>query len=49
MFSLLNYPRDSIQREVREIMLQATNKERGTLAGLAALTQALDNSYAHGE
>jgi hypothetical protein len=30
-------------------MLQATNEERGTLAGITALTQALDADYADGK
>lgn len=48
-YNLLRYPKDSIQNDVAEIMLRATNEERGTVAGLAALSQALDDEHADGE
>ena len=47
-YSLLCYPKDSLPCEVAEIMLKATNEERGTVAGLTALTQALDDENTDG-
>ncbi|KAG1846974.1 hypothetical protein DFJ58DRAFT_730304 [Suillus subalutaceus] len=42
-FSLLSYPKDSLPCEAAEIMLKASREERGTVAGLAALSEDLDN------
>jgi hypothetical protein len=39
----------SLQCDVAEIMLRATNEERGTVAGLAALSQALDEELTDGK
>ncbi|KAG1847269.1 hypothetical protein C8R48DRAFT_779257 [Suillus tomentosus] len=47
-YSLLRHPKDSLPCEVAEIMLKATNEECGTVAGLAALSQELDNVSADG-
>jgi hypothetical protein len=38
-----------MQNDVAEIMLRATNEERGTVAGLAALAQALDEEHPDGK
>jgi len=48
-YNLLCHPKGSIQSNVAEIMLRATNEERGTVAGLAALSQALDDEHVDGE
>jgi hypothetical protein len=45
-YNLLHHPKGLIQSDVAEIMLHATNKEQGTVAGLAALSQALDDEHA---
>ena len=47
-YSLLRYPKNSLLFEVAGIMLKATNEERGTVAGLAALSQDLDDEHADG-
>jgi hypothetical protein len=39
----------SLQCDVAEIMLRATNKERGMVAGLAVLLQALDEDLMDGK
>ena len=39
----------SLQCEVAEIMLHATNEEQGTVAGLAVLLQALDEDLTDGK
>lgn len=49
MYSLQSYPEDSLPRQAAMHMLKATNEERGTVAGLTALTQDLDNTSADGE
>ncbi|KAF8887304.1 hypothetical protein BD779DRAFT_1470716 [Infundibulicybe gibba] len=41
--SLKTSPPGSLQHDVATIMLKATNEERGTVAGLAALSHDLDN------
>lgn len=41
-------PNDSLPSEVAEIMLKATSEERGTVAGLAALSKELDEAQADG-
>ncbi|KIJ06688.1 hypothetical protein PAXINDRAFT_158658 [Paxillus involutus ATCC 200175] len=45
-YSLLRMPNDSLPSEVAEIMLKATSEERGTVAGLAALSKELDEAQA---
>jgi hypothetical protein len=47
-YSLLRYPKASLPSDVAGIMLRATNDERGTVAGLASLSQELDEEYADG-
>jgi hypothetical protein len=47
-YSLLRYPKASLPSDVAAIMLHATNDERGTVAGLASLSQDLDEEYADG-
>ena len=47
-YSLLRYPKDSLLFEVAGTMLKATNEERGTVAGLAALSQDLNDEHADG-
>ncbi|KAG1867648.1 hypothetical protein F4604DRAFT_1927432 [Suillus subluteus] len=42
-FSLLSEPKDSLPCEAAEIMLKASREERGTVPGLAALSEDLDN------
>ena len=39
---------DSLPHDVAQIMLCATNDEQGTVAGIVALSQALDDKYADG-
>jgi hypothetical protein len=39
---------DSLPHDVAQIMLRSSNDERGTVAGLAALSQALDDEHADG-
>jgi hypothetical protein len=46
MYSLLQHPKDSLPHGVAEIMHRATNEEWGTVAGLIALSQALDDEHA---
>lgn len=41
-------PNDSLPCEVAEHMLKASAEERGTVAGLAALSQELDEVNADG-
>jgi hypothetical protein len=48
IYNLLQYPKDSLQNESAEIMLRATNDERGTVAGLRALSEALEEEHADG-
>jgi hypothetical protein len=48
VYNLLRYPTDSPQSEVVEMMLKATNEERGTVAGLMALMETLDDEQADG-
>ena len=48
IYSLLRHPRESLLHDVAEIMLKATNEERGTVTGLAALSQALDDEHPDG-
>jgi hypothetical protein len=48
IYTLLRYPEHSLPREVAEVMLKATNEERGTIAGLAALSQALEEEHEDG-
>jgi hypothetical protein len=48
-YSLLRDPTKSLHCDVTEIMLCATNEERGTVAGLAALSQALDEELTDGK
>jgi hypothetical protein len=45
---MLCYPKDSLLYNTAEIMLKATNEECGTVAGLAALSQALDEEHLDG-
>ncbi|KAG1796123.1 hypothetical protein EV424DRAFT_1353275 [Suillus variegatus] len=45
-YSLQSYPEDSLPRQAAMHMLKATNEERGTVAGLTALTQDLDDTSA---
>src|SRR6266853_2183781 len=47
-YSLLHYPKASLLSDVTGIMLHATNKEQGMVAGLALLLQDLDKEYADG-
>ncbi|KAH9956036.1 hypothetical protein BC827DRAFT_1271237 [Russula dissimulans] len=44
-YTMLCYPKDSLLYNTAEIMLKATNEECGTVAGLAALSQALDEEH----
>lgn len=39
---------DSLPHDVMQIMLCSSNDEQGTVAGLMALSQVLDNEYADG-
>ena len=39
---------DSLPHDVAQIMLRATNDERGIVAGIVALSQALDDEYTDG-
>jgi hypothetical protein len=48
-YNLLCHPKGSIQNDIMEIMLCATNKEWGMVAGLAALSQALDDEHTDGK
>lgn len=41
-FSLHQYPEETLPYEVANIMLKASNDERGTVSGLAAFTKELD-------
>ncbi|KAG1846632.1 hypothetical protein F4604DRAFT_1688312 [Suillus subluteus] len=43
-YNLLHYPKESLPCEAAEIMLKASNKERGTVAGLAALSKDLEDA-----
>ena len=47
-YTLLHFPKESFLYEVAEMMIKATNEERGTMASLAALSQDLDNEHADG-
>ena len=40
---MLHYPDNRLPSEVAAIMLKVTNKERGTVAGLALLLEMLDD------
>lgn len=46
--SLKGFPPGSLQHDVASIMLKTTNEERGTVAGLATLSQDLDDLDANG-
>ena len=48
IYSLLRYPEHSLPHKVAEVMLKVTNEERGTVAGLAALSQALEDEHEDG-
>jgi hypothetical protein len=48
IYSLLCFSEHSLPCKTAEIMLKATNKERGTIAGLAKLSQALEEEHADG-
>lgn len=48
-FSLLNHSKTSLPCTVAEIMLKASNEERGTVAGLTVLSKDLDDVNADGE
>lgn len=48
-YNLLRHPKDSLPHGVAEVMLRASGDERGTVAGLAALSQALDDEHAEGK
>jgi hypothetical protein len=48
IYSLLYFPEHSLLCKTAEIMLKATNEERGTIAGLAMLSQALEEEHADG-
>jgi len=39
---------DSLPHDVAQIMLHATNDERGMVVGLMALSQALEDEHADG-
>ncbi|KAG2066534.1 hypothetical protein BDR04DRAFT_1121077 [Suillus decipiens] len=43
-YNLLCYPKESLPCEAAEIMLKASNEERGTVAGLAALSKDLEDA-----
>jgi hypothetical protein len=43
-YNLLCYPKESLPCEAAEIMLKASSEERGTVAGLAALSQDLKDA-----
>ncbi|KAG1893909.1 uncharacterized protein F5891DRAFT_985452 [Suillus fuscotomentosus] len=45
-YTLQHYPKDSLPSQTASIMLKASNDERGTVAGLAALSKDLDNAGA---
>jgi len=45
-YTLLRFPKESFLYEVAETMTKATNEERGTVAGLAALSQDLEDEHA---
>jgi hypothetical protein len=44
----LRYPKESLPCEAAEIMLKASNEERGTVAGLAALSKDLEDAQVDG-
>ncbi|KAI0276549.1 hypothetical protein BC826DRAFT_928315, partial [Russula brevipes] len=48
IYTLSRDRRDSLPSDVAGIMLKATNEERGTVAGLAALLDGLDNEHIDG-
>lgn len=43
-YTLQHYPKDSLPSQTASIMLKASNDERGTVAGLAALSKDLDDA-----
>ncbi|KAG1807702.1 hypothetical protein EV424DRAFT_1350598 [Suillus variegatus] len=45
-YTLQHYPKDSLPSQTASITLKASNDERGTVAGLAALSKDLDNAGA---
>ena len=45
VYSMLWYPKESLPYDAAEVMLKATNEERGTVAGLAALSQDLEEEH----
>ncbi|KAG1886831.1 uncharacterized protein F5891DRAFT_922731, partial [Suillus fuscotomentosus] len=45
-YTLQHYPKDSLPSQTASIMLKASNDERGTVAGLAALSKDLDDAGA---
>lgn len=47
-FSLRQHPEDSLPSKVAQIMLKASNEERGTVAGLAILSQELESASTDG-
>jgi|ERR1700722_10298948 len=47
--SLARYPPDTLQSEIAQIMLKATNEERGTVAALGALSRELDDLHQDGK
>lgn len=49
MYSLLQHGADSFPTEVAEIMLKSSCEERGTVAGLAALSKDLDEEHVDGK
>jgi hypothetical protein len=43
-FSLQRYPEESLPFQASQVMLKASNEERGTVASLAALSEELDDA-----
>jgi len=48
VYGMLRYPKESLPYNTAQIMLRTTNEERGTVAGLAALSQDLEDKHPDG-
>ena len=48
MYSMSSYPDNSLPRSVAQIMTNATNDDRGTVAALASLSRELDEQHEDG-
>lgn len=47
-YTLVQRPKDTLLSTVADIMIKASNEERGTVAGLAAISKDLDDVVADG-